>query len=158
METKAAISPTTSNREFIARLRECVSAYFNAISDWEGQFKKFNRLSGAQYEVPSDLRDAQSAYLQARAAMEPMLPRARLLCRRFEINDPWPWLLKIQLGSEPQPKSALSPNERSLILTCMRELEFRIADMEREPQKEMRREQPAIENRGVLRRILDFFS
>ena len=131
-------------------------AYFNAISDWEAQFKKFNRLSGAQYRVPSDLQQAQSAYLRSRTTLEPLIPRARQLCRRFEINDPWPWVLKIQLGADAGQKSALGPNERALILSCLRELEFRIAEVECTPEKELRRERPANEDRGVLRRILDY--
>ncbi len=156
-QVKVALA-TASNYEFVSGLRECVSAYFASITEWESQFHKFNRLSGAQYQVPADLTGAQKAYARARAELEPLVPRARLLCRRYEINDPWPWVLRVQLGQEPGPKSALSPNERALILSCLRELEFNAADEEKLPQKEMRHEPSANQDRGLLRRILDFFT
>src|SRR5258708_696457 len=130
METKSAQIAAGSNREFVAVLRQCVSAYFDAIDDWEAQFKRYNRLSGPQYRVPGDLHQAQSRYLQTRDAIKPRIARARQLSRRFEVNDPWPWILKIQLGVDSETGSALGPNERALIMTSLRELEFRIADKE----------------------------
>ena len=156
-QVKVALA-TASNYEFASALRECVSAYFASITEWESRFHKFNRLSGAHYRVPADLTGAQNAYARARAELEPLVPRARLLCRRYEINDPWPWVLRIQLGTEAGPKSALSPNERALILHCLRELEFRAADDELSPPQEKRREPSANQDRGALRRILDFFT
>jgi len=85
-----------------------VTAYFAAINDWK-----------------------------ARVALQRLIPRARQLCKKYEINDPWAWILKV---------TELSPNERALILSCLRELEFRV----REPQTEMRRS-------GLLRRILNYW-
>ena len=157
MKTESANLAATSNREFVAGLRGCVTAYFDAIDQWEGQFKRFNRLSGTQYRVPADLQHAQSNYLQARAALEPRIPRARQLCRRFEIYDPWPWILKVQPGSAYQTGSALSANERGLVTRCLRELEFQIADTENHSETRMRREQLSIQAPGLLRRVLDYF-
>jgi hypothetical protein len=157
METQSAKLAASSNREFVAGLRVCVTAYFDSIDQWEAQFKRYNRLNGPQYRVPADLQQAQSRYLQARAALEPRIPRARQLCRRFEIYDPWPWILKIQPGADSETGSALSANERGLISSCLRELEFRIADTENHPEIKMRREQAANPDRGLLRRMLDYF-
>ena len=157
METQAAKQIGISNREFVTGLRQCVMAYVEAIDQWETQFKKFSRLTGAQYRVPADLQQAQSRYLQTRAALEPKIQRARQLCRRFEVNDPWPWILKIRLGADSESGSALGANERGLISSCLRRLEFQIADNENPPETEMRREQTVDRARGLLRRILDYF-
>jgi len=152
METQAAKLAATSNLEFVSGLRQCVLAYFDAIDQWEAQFKKFNRLNGPHYRVPSDLQQAQSVYLQARAALAPSIPRARQLCRRFELHDPWPWVLKVQLGADEEIGSALGGNERGLIMTCLRKMEFNIAEMESSHHTQFAEPTP-----GLLRRILDYF-
>ncbi len=157
METQVAKLAGISDWEFVSGLRQCVLDYLDAIDDWEAEFKKFNRLSGVQSGVPADLQQAQSRYLRTRAKIESKIPRARQLCRRFEVSDPWSWILKIKPGVDSGTGSALGDNERGLIMSSLRKLEFRIADNENPAESEMRREQPVAQGPGLLRRILNYF-
>lgn len=147
---------TNSNLEFIREFRECVYAYLHAVDGWEAAYQKFYRLRGTHQRLTPDMDQAQHAYVVARGRLESRIPRARQLCARFDARDPWPGLLRIELGANTpqlQNTSALGRNERLAMADCLAYLELRCAESGAAPP------QPGAEpaNRGLLRRIIDYF-
>jgi len=157
-----ATTQARSNLEFIQELKACVARYLAAVDAWESEYHRYYRLARPHSTVSPDLEEAQSAYVSARRELEVLIPRARRLCAKFEQRDPWPGLLRIQLGAHaPQTKiaSAFGRSERITIADCLANLELQCADQELKtetlpiPEPEMAPKQP----RNLLQRVIDYF-
>jgi hypothetical protein len=160
MESRRTTTQTTSDAEFLTDLVSRVERYFRAVDTWETEYHKFYRLPGSHHRVPPDLEDAQREFASARQALEAAIPRARRLCRRFELRDPWPALLRIELGAhapQAQAGSAVGRNERIAIRDCLRDLEFRCTEPEPDSTSDVQDELPERRSGSLLRRIVDFF-
>ena len=144
-----------SDAEFIAALRQAAEQFFRAVDEWETAYRKYYRLADPSGKPSSDLDGQQRDYDAARARLAAMLPRARGLCFKYGIRDPWTGLLHSALGqSTPQDhyNSAISRTERALAfetLILLAEASGQtVADGEPLPDKE---------SRSPLRRLRDFF-
>ena len=144
-----------SEVEFIAALRQAVEQFFRAVDEWETAYRKYYRLADPSGKPSSDLAGQQRDYDAARTRMTAMLPRARGLCFKYGIRDPWTGLLHSALGQfAPQDRysSAISRTERALAyetLILMAEAAVGPTDSEVPPAAE--------ESRSPLRKLRDFF-
>jgi hypothetical protein len=113
-----------SDREFTLELRDAVQRYLAAVDAWEAAYHKYYRLPGAT-QVSDDLAQEHAAYLEARRTVEAMLPRARGLCFKHGLRDPFPTLVRITLGEHtPQERdtSALGRSERMAVTDVLMQL------------------------------------
>ncbi len=148
----------TREQQFVAQLRTAIERYLHAVDAWENAFRKHYRLLDTP-RLAADLEPFQQAYLAARRQLEPLVPRARHLSRRYDIPDPWAGLLHIRLGAMA-PQAGIAPaigqGERSLIIRCLTDLEAlsqpEFPKVSTDPNQLGR---PGA--RGILGRILDFF-
>jgi hypothetical protein len=144
-----------SEAEFIAGLRQAAEQFFRAVDEWEAAYRKYYRLADPSGKPSSDLAGQQRDYDAARARLAAMLPRARGLCFKYGLRDPWTGLLHSALGQfAPQDRysSAVSRTERALAfvtLILLAEASGRPLAAEEPP--------PAGESRSPLRRLRDFF-
>jgi hypothetical protein len=114
-----------SDREFTLELRDAVRRYLAAVDAWEAGYHKYYRLPGYASRVSDDLAKEHEAYLEARRVLESMLPRARGLCFKHGLRDPFPTLVRITLGEHaPQQRdtSALGRSERITVTDVLMQL------------------------------------
>lgn len=144
-----------SEAEFIAALRQAVEQFFRAVDEWETAYRKYYRLADPSGKPSSDLAGQQCDYDAACARLAAMLPRARGLCFKNGLRDPWTGLLHSALGQfAPQDRysSAVSRTERALAfetLILLAEASGRPPAGEEPPS--------ATDLRSPLRRLRDFF-
>ncbi len=146
---------------FLTELRAAVDRYLESIDAWEQAHAKYYRLVVAG-QVSADMKPFQESYVAARRELEALVPQATRLCRKYGLREPWPSILRVQLGAAPPQgstyTSALSRGERALVTNCLLDLEARIVEAEHsgEPGAETHvAKQP--EKQGLLSRILDWF-
>jgi len=79
-------------------------------------------MPGRAERVSADLEAEQREYEMQRRTLEEMLPRARRLCLKHQLRDPFAGLLRISLGRHaPQHRveSAIGRNERNTATDCL---------------------------------------
>ena len=133
---------------FCADLRRAVDRYVESIDAWERAYRQKYRLVVAG-QVSADLQPLQDEFLKAKRELEALVPQATRLCRRYHLREPWPMVMRVELGvNAPQNAtwtSALGNGERTLLTKCLLDLE----------EKSIEEEPPA--KTGLLSRILDWF-
>ena len=110
---------------FVAALRAATERYLNAVDQWENAYRKYYRLPGFAGKISPDLESEQREYEERRRDLEQMLPRARRLCLKYRLREPFSGLLRISLGQyAPQQRqdSAIGRSERSQATECLVEL------------------------------------
>jgi len=145
-----------TDQEFVAALREAVDRYLGAVDQWESAYQKYYRLPGYHARIGDDLEAEREVYEARRAELESMLPRARRLCLRYAMPEPFSGLLRIALGRySPQERmdSTIGRNERSVVAKRLVEL----ADACREWNFPGADGQPKREKESLLRKIAGFF-
>ena len=146
--------PPVSEVEFIAALRQAAEQFFRAVDEWETAYRKYYRLVDPSGKPSSDLEGQQHDYDAARSRLAAMLPRARGLCFKYGIRDPWTGLLHSALGQfAPQDRysSAISRTERALAFETL----ILLAEASGRPLPA--EEPPSTDLRSPLRRLRDFF-
>lgn len=116
--------PRIADAEFVAALRSGIEAYFGAVDRWEAAYQKYYRMPGAATVSP-DLATEQREYDQRRRELEALVPRARRLCLKHQLPEPFSGLLRVSLGRyAPQERmdSAIGRSERGLVTTCLAQL------------------------------------
>jgi hypothetical protein len=144
--------------DFLALLRQSTERYLAAVDAWEAQYRKFYRVA-LPGSVSPDIESLHQHYLAARREFEACVPRARYLCHKYELREPWQAMLHIRLGADtPQvaPSTAIGRAERSLIIECMAALESAVSAPEERP-GENRAEFREAQRRGILKRFYDYF-
>jgi len=153
----------TSDHEFVASLRAAIERYLAAVDRWEAAYQKYYRLPGYAAKIRSDLEPEQREYGERRRDLEGMLPRARRLCLKYDLRDPFSGLLRIALGRyAPQHRvdSAIGRNERNEVTKCLVELsdachEWESAGAHAEPENTGGERES---DRGsLLQRLVDYF-
>ena len=144
-----------SDHAFIDSLRAAIERYLNAVDQWEAAYQKYYRLPTFGSPVSDDLQSEQREYDRRRRELEEMLPRARRLCLKHRLSEPFSGLLRISLGQyAPQQRldSAISRSERSAVTLCL--VELNEACKEWEPG-----EADSPQRRGIplLRRLVNYF-
>jgi hypothetical protein len=150
----AQINPV-SDGAFIEGLRPAIERYLNAVDQWEAAYQKYYRLPTFGSVISDDLKSEQREYDERRRELAEMLPRARRLCLKHGLQEPFSGLLRISLGRyAPQERmdSAIGRSERSIVTKCLVELGEACREWS-EPSGSQR------EKRGVplLRRLVNYF-
>lgn len=149
---------TISDREFIASLRTAIERYFSAVDQWETAYQKYYRMPGYAAKVTGDLESEHREYVERRRELEKLMPRARRLCLKHRLREPFSGLLRIDLGRyAPQHRvdSAIGRNERNEVTKCL--LELNGACQEWEMETDTAFTEPEREKGSFLRRLVDFF-
>jgi len=153
----------SSEPEFLEELTNAVERYFRAVDAWEVKYRKYYRMPGQAHQVSPDLEAEQSEYAECRKRLEPLLGRARGLCFKYGIRDPWTGLLLTPLGRmAPQEGdlSAVPPSERALVNESLLRLRDAAAEWHQTPRPADCARGDAVGGRGGaswLKRFLDFF-
>lgn len=143
---------------FVEALRQAVERYLAAVDQWEAAYQKYYRLPTFGSAISDDLKSEQREYDERRRELEPMLPRARRLCLKHGLTEPFSGLLRISLGQyAPQERtdSVVGRSERSAVTMCLVQLEE--ACREWKPASEDTPAQPTRSNVPLLRRLVNFF-
>jgi hypothetical protein len=154
-----AVALTNKDQEFVAELRAAIERFFGAVDQWETAYQKYYRLPGFAARISDDLEAEHGEYCRRRRELREMLPRARRLCLKHGLREPFSGLERISLGRySPQERtdSAIGRNERSLVAKCLLELHHACQEWEAEPQEQSEpRPEPA--KRSFLQRFVNFF-
>jgi len=147
--------------QFVERLRDVTERYLQSVDSWEAQFQKFYRVAAPGPGcVSSDLEPAHKAYLAARKDLQECLPRARRLCLRHGLRDPWGAMMHINLGAQtPQEgaTTAIGKSERTLIARCLVALESASHTPTKAYTPAQPEADPAPRRQGVFQRLYDYF-
>lgn len=143
---------------FIEALRWAVERYLTAVDQWEAAYQKYYRLPTFGSAISDDLQSEQREYDERRRELEPMLPRARRLCLKHRLTEPFSGLLRISLGQyAPQERtdSVIGRSERGAVTMCLVQLSE--ACREWKPESEDAPAPPERSNVPLLRRFVNFF-
>ncbi len=158
MPVECAKAVETTEPEFVEQLRLSTQRYLSAVDAWEAAYAKYYRLVRPG-QMSSDLEPFQEDYVRAHKDLEERWPRARRMCLKYGLSDPFPVLLRVQLGANaPQAgiASAIGRAERNMAGQCLVTLEEKAQTSiarEDSPAGHRRSDRP----RGLLRRIYDYF-
>ena len=151
----AAASHST-DAEFVAELRAATEQYLAAVDAWETAYRKYYRLAEPARKVSGDLEEPERLYVATRKRLAQLAPRARGLCFKHGLKDPWTGLLRTSLGQyapQNRAESAVSRTERQQVSECVILLAEACAGFRQASPEEIREAQP----RSWVRRLLDFF-
>src|SRR5258708_26722847 len=87
-----------SGQEFVDKLRAAVVRCLAAVDRWEAAYQRYYRMPGWAERVSADMEAEQREYETQRRTLEEMAPRARRLCLKHQLRDPFAGLLRISLG------------------------------------------------------------
>jgi hypothetical protein len=147
----------TSDLEFVSLLRTAVETYLAAVDRWEAAFQKHYRLPDSQ-RLSSDMAAEQGEYNQRQRELQAMLPRARRLCLKQDLRDPFSGLVRISLGRfAPQQRtdSAIGRGERNSVSACLFQLHEACTEWPDPAPASDPESKPR--NRSLLGRVLDCF-
>jgi hypothetical protein len=114
-----------SDQEFVAALRLAIERYLRAVDQWEWAYRKYYRLPGYTAKVSGDLEAEHREYSERRDELKQLLPRARRLCLKHRLRDPFAGLVRVSLGRyAPQHRvgSVIGRNERNAATACLVDL------------------------------------
>jgi hypothetical protein len=152
----------SDDREFVVELRAAAGAYLSTVDAWEAAYRKYYRVTGPGTKVSADLQSHEAAFKQSRRRLADLAPRARGLCFKHGLKDPWTGLLRSSLGQyAPQDRavSAISRAERQQVNECLILLAEACAEFKPgvETAEGVAELKAAPARRPWLRRLLDFF-
>ena len=142
-----------SDPEFVTGLRAATERYLSAVDQWEKAYRKYYRLPGYAAKISGDLEAEQREYGERRRELEALLPRARRLCHKHGLPEPFSGLLRISLGRyAPQQRvdSAIGRNERSVVTKCLVDLIGACREWKRPAE-------PQPDKGSLLRRLVNYF-
>ena len=141
---------------FVNDLRAAIERYLNAVDQWETAYQKYYRLPTFGSPISDDLKSEQREYDERRRELEEMLPRARRLCLKHQLAEPFSGLLRISLGQyAPQQRvdSAIGRSERGMVTKCLVELHEACREWKPEPDQRPARSP----NVRFFRRLMNYF-
>lgn len=148
----------TSDLEFVSDLRTAVDAYLSAVDRWEAAFGRYYRMPDCSESISADMDAEQRDYNERRRELEALLSKARRLCLKHRLRDPFGNLMRVSLGRfAPQQRtdSAIGRGERSAVSVCLMELREACAGWPAEIPMLSREPKPV--HRSLLGRVFDFF-
>ena len=152
--------PPGTDLEFVLVLKLAVERYLSAVDAWEAAYQKYYRLPGYADRVSEDLQEEHQAYVESRRQLQKLAPRARGLCFKHGLRDPFPGLLKASLGQHaPQQRrtSAIGRSERSAVTECLMQLTVACREWSQEGEPvEPGQTAAAPTGPSWLRRMVDF--
>ena len=119
-------------------------------------------MPGWAERVSADLEEEQREYETQRRKVEEMLPRARRLCLKHQLRDPFAGLLRISLGRHaPQHRveSVIGRNERNTVTDCLVRLseECRLWEPEIRGSEAQADSDPQRRKQSLPKRLVDYF-
>ncbi len=111
--------------EFVDSLRAAVDAYLAAIDAWEAEYRRYYRMPGVPVESRPDLAAQLRLVDGRRRDLDALIPRARRLCLKHQIREPFSSLLRVDLGRySPQERadSAIGRSERNTLAATLIDL------------------------------------
>ena len=119
-------------------------------------------MPGRAERVSADLEAEQREYEMQRRTLEEMLPRARRLCLKHQLRDPFAGLLRLSLGRHaPQHRvaSAIGRNERIAATDCLLRLseQCRVWEPEIPGSEAQMVSEPQPVKQSLLKRLVDYF-
>jgi len=147
----------SEDREFVARLRAATDGFLAAVDAWEAAYRRYYRVTGPGTKVSADLEDYERAYADNRGRLAELAPRARGLCFKYGLKDPWTVLLRSSLGQyapQDRAESAISRAERQQANECLVLLAEACAGFD---PGESGCDGSETDRRPWLQRLLDFF-
>ena len=119
-------------------------------------------MPGRAVRVSADLEAEQHEYETQRRTLEEMLPRARRLCHKHQLRDPFAGLLRIALGRHaPQHRveSAIGRNERNTATDCLVRLseQCRVWETETPGPEAQADSEPQPGKQSLLKRLVNYF-
>ena len=148
-----------SDREFVLDLRDAVQRYLCAVDAWETAYQKYYRLPGYADHVSDDVAQEHAEYVESRRHVEALLPRARGLCFKHGLRDPFPNLVRVMLGQHaPQERdtSAIGRSERLAVTDCLMELTAACQEWSELPETAESQPTPRAVGGSWLRRLVDY--
>lgn len=146
-----------TDQEFVAALRVAIDGYLSAVDQWESAYHKYYRLPGYSAKISSDLEAEHRQYAERRDELKQMLPRARRLCLKYRMREPFSGLVRVSFGRyAPQQRldSAIGRNERNAATVCLVDLMAACREWaERGPEDPV----PEPGKRSWIRRIKNYF-
>jgi hypothetical protein len=152
-----------TDHEFVLSLRTVIERYLIAVDKWEAAYQKYYRLPGYAAKIRHDLEPEQREYGERRRELKDMMPRARRLCLKHRLRDPFSGLLLIDLGRyAPQHRvdSAIGRSERNEVTKCLVELSDACHEWESAgalPEPEKKSAEPERRKGSLLKRLVDYF-
>jgi hypothetical protein len=151
-----------SDQEFVDNLRAAVERYLAGVDRWEAAYQKYYRMPGWTERISADLEAEQREYETQRRALEEMLPRARRLCLKHQLRDPFAGLLRISLGRHaPQHRveSAIGRNERNTATDCLVRLSeaCRVWEPDIRGSEAQADSEPEPGKQSLLKRLINYF-
>lgn len=156
---KTGMRDAGHDREFVAELRAAADAFVAAVDAWEAAYRKYYRVTGPGTKVSADLQREEAAYAASRRKLAELAPRARGLCFKHGLKDPWTGLLRSSLGQyapQDRAESAISRVERQQVNECLILLAEACAEF-KPGEGEPGGAEVEQERRPWLRRLRDFF-
>jgi hypothetical protein len=144
-----------TDREFVAELRAATDQFLAAV---DAGYRKYYRLADPARKVSADLEEPEKVYAASRRRLSVLAPRARGLCFKYGLTDPWTGLLRTSLGQyapQDRAESAISRTERQRVNECAILLAEACAGFQAEAA--MGNEEAESAPRRWYRRLLDFF-
>jgi hypothetical protein len=148
-------APKLSDHEFVVALRAAIEQYFTAVDGWEAAYQKYYRMPGT-VTISPDVAAEQREYDERRRQLQELLPRARRLCLKHQLQEPFSGLLRVSLGRyAPQARmdSAIGRSERGVVTKCLAQL----GDACREWPDDGAESGSPRPWRALLRRLVNFF-
>ena len=136
--------------EFLRSLSEAVTRFLRSIDDWEAAYRRFYRMPGSTRTLTPELSAIHTEYVGAYEALSKMVPRARRMCRAYDVRDVWPALIRVEPKLDaPQFRfeNAIGRNERIAVVKCIEELTTRCGEIDQKPAAK----------KPLLRKLIDYF-
>src|SRR5258706_15341881 len=151
-----------SDQEFVDSLRTAVVRYLAGVDRWEAAYQRYYRMPGWAEKVSADLEAEHREYETQRRTLEEMLPRARRLCLKYQLRDPFAGLLRLSLGRHaPQHRleSAIGRNERTAATDCLVRLseECRVWEPEIPGSEAQTDSEPQPDKPSLFKRLVNYF-
>jgi hypothetical protein len=151
-----------SDRDFVALLRDTIDRYLTAVEQWEAAYQKYYRLPGYASQVSADMAAEEDEYCRRRRELQDMLPRARRLCLKHRVREPFSGLLRVELGRyAPQQRQdpAIGRGERNLVAEGLVELDVACRHWESNSTaaETDRDADPELGKLPLLRRLVNYF-
>lgn len=147
-----------SEAQFLSRLRDSTRRYLESLDAWEAQYQRYYRVPApGPNSVSADIEPLHRNHLSARRELQACVPRARRMCLKYGLREPWQATLHIALGARTPlagAASAMGRAERALLAKCLTDLE---AASETYAEAPPPAPIPPSPPRGILQRVLDYF-
>lgn len=102
-------APKLSDHEFVIALRAAIEQYFTAVDRWETAYQKYYRMPGT-VTISPDVAAEQREYDELRRRLQELLPRARRLCLKHQLQEPFSGCSASRWAGTPRKSAWIRPS------------------------------------------------